>query len=61
MSDADQFLEDARKSFRLASDSTEARSVEHYAEMGRDYLQLAHEAAKLAVAPKASSKWWKLP
>lgn len=60
MSDADRFLDDARRSFRLASDSTEARSVEYYAEMGRDYLQLAHEAAKLALAPKASPKWWKL-
>jgi len=61
MSDAEHFLEDARKSFRLASDSIEARSVEHYAEMGRDYLQLAHDAVALAVVvPKPAPSWWRL-
>ena len=62
MSDAEQFLEDARKSFQLASNATEARAVEHYAEMGRDYLQLSHDAAKLVVVPsRPSPSWWKLP
>lgn len=49
MTDADQFLADARKSFRLAADSTEAKSVERYARLGLDYFQLAHEAAQLAI------------
>jgi hypothetical protein len=57
MSDAKNFLDDARKSFRLASDSTEAKSVEHYAEIGHDYLQLAHDAAK-QVVPKSPPSWW---
>lgn len=61
MSDANHLLDDARKAFRLASHSTEAKSVEQYAEMGWDYLQLAHDAAKLAVVPGAPPKWWKLP
>jgi hypothetical protein len=62
MSDAEQLLEDARISFRLASDSFQATAVEHYAEMGRHYLRLSHEAAKIVIlASKPPSKWWRFP
>jgi hypothetical protein len=47
MSDADHFLQDARKSFQLASEATGLKEIERYAAMGRDYLQLAHKAAKV--------------
>lgn len=59
MSDAENFLEDARKAFGLASNSTQVRAIEHYAEMGRDYLRRAHEASQLVVSPlkPASSGW----
>ncbi len=33
MSEADEFLEDARRSFRLRADSTEIKSIEQYAAM----------------------------
>jgi hypothetical protein len=61
MSDAEQFLDDARMAFRLASDSLQTRAVAHYAEMGRDYLQRSHDAAELVMhlAVPATS-WWKL-
>lgn len=48
MSDADDFLVNARKAFRLASDSTDVKSVTRYAEMGCGYLQLAQDAANLS-------------
>jgi hypothetical protein len=57
MSEADAFFQDARKSFRLAADSIETRDVEHYAGMGRDYLKLAHAAAKLKEADIIPSLW----
>lgn len=61
MSDAEQFLDDARRAFGLASNATQTKSVERYAAMGREYLQLAHDAAELAVpSPKARPSWWKL-
>jgi len=57
MSEADTFFQDARKSFRLAADSIEIRDIEHYAEMGRDYLKLAHNAAKLKETDITPSLW----
>ena len=64
MSEAEQFLQDARKSFRLAADSFQTRAIEHYSGMGRDYLQLAHDAAKIVEnAPRElrPPSWWRLP
>jgi hypothetical protein len=57
MSEAEDFLEDARKSFRLAANSTQPSAVEHYAEMGRNFLRLSHEASKVVVS-KPASHWW---
>ena len=47
MCDTEDFLENARKSFRLAGASDKAEYIEHHSSMGRDYLKLAHDAAKL--------------
>ena len=60
MTEAEKLLEEARLAFRLASDATVAISVEYYAEMGRESLRLAHEAAKIVVraVPKPSPSWW---
>ncbi len=58
MSDAEQFLEDARKAFQLAANSMQAKAIEHYAEMGRDYLKLSHEAARVVILASKPS-WWK--
>ena len=44
---AQSFLDDARKSFCLAAKATKLEETERYAAMGRDYLQLAHHAAKI--------------
>lgn len=62
MNEAEQLLEDARTAFRLASNSYQVAAVEQYAEMGRHYLRLSHEAAKIVVmAAKTPSRWWTLP
>jgi hypothetical protein len=45
-------LEDARKSFSLAAKATGQKEIERFAAMGRDYLGLAHQAAKLDTAPR---------
>lgn len=47
MSEPNDFLRDARKSFRLASEANGPNEIERYAAMGHDYLQLAHAAAKV--------------
>jgi hypothetical protein len=63
MSEAKHFLQDARKSFRLASEAQAPKDIERYAAMGRDYLQLAHKAAE--VEPKHNHdpqpSLWRLP
>jgi hypothetical protein len=58
MSEANNFLQDARKSFQLASEANGPKEIERYAAMGREYLQLAHEAAK---AEPSLPSLWKLP
>ena len=58
MSEAKKFLQDARDSFRLASEANGPKEIERYAAMGRDYLQLAHEAAKIEPSPPSL---WRLP
>jgi hypothetical protein len=55
MSEARYLIEDARKSFRLASIAQGPDEMESYVKMGREYIQLARTAAKvgerLAVPP----------
>jgi hypothetical protein len=58
--DPEVLLENARKSFMLASKAPTGVDIARYAAMGRDYLVLAHEAAKIdATTPKPS--FWDLP
>lgn len=57
INNAQNFLDDARKSFCLAAKATGMKETERYAAMGRDYLHLAHEAARLSEAPPAVSSW----
>ncbi len=58
--DAEQLLENARKSFMLASKAILGNDIARYAAMGRDYLVLAHQAAKIdTTVPKPS--FWDLP
>jgi hypothetical protein len=52
------FIEDARKSFRLASTAQAEHEMERYALMGRDYMQLAHDAGKLK-DPKELPELWR--
>lgn len=60
MGEADQFLQNARLSFRLASDAAEPKSVEHYSRVGREYLQRALAVAPLnmSVVKPVPSWWW---
>ncbi|MDP2408961.1 MAG: hypothetical protein Q8M26_01615 [Pseudolabrys sp.] len=60
MCTAENYLEDARKSFCLAKLATGTREADRFAAMGRDYLQLAHRAAELATVPREQS-FWRLP
>jgi hypothetical protein len=61
MSEAENLLQDARKSFRLAADSFRTKDIERYAGMGRSYMQLAHDAAKIIESPTLPSLWnWAL-
>ena len=46
MSEAAHFMDDARKSFRLASTAQGIDQMESYAKMGREYMQLVRTAAK---------------
>jgi hypothetical protein len=58
--DAEVLLENARKSFMLASKAPTSLDIAHYAAMGRGYLVLAHQAAKIdATTPERS--FWDLP
>jgi hypothetical protein len=45
--EAENFLEGARQSFRLAAASIHAKDIEHHAGVGRDYLRRAHKAAEV--------------
>jgi hypothetical protein len=63
MGEAKTFLQDARNSFRLASEAKGPKEIERYAAMGRNYLHLAHQAAE--VEPKQNNdpqpSLWRLP
>ena len=52
------FIEDARKSFRLASTAQAEHEMERYALMGCDYIKLAHDAGKLK-DPKELPRLWR--
>ena len=52
------FIEDARKSFRLASTAQGEHEMERYAAMGSDYIKLAHDAGKLK-DPKELPELWR--
>jgi hypothetical protein len=51
MSEAEHFLQDARKAFRLASDAISAADIERHAGHGRFYLRVAIDAAKAIEKP----------
>lgn len=58
--DAELLLENARKSFMLAGKAVNGSDIARYAAMGRDYLELAHQAAQIVgTTPKPS--FWDLP
>ena len=59
MSEAAHFMEDARKSFRLASTAQEIDQMESYAKMGRDYMQLVRTAANVGTKNCSPSLWGK--
>jgi hypothetical protein len=63
MVEAEQFLKNSRKCFLLAGAAREAKGKERYAAMGRDYLQLAHDAAKVKPIQihRATASWGSLP
>jgi hypothetical protein len=57
---AEEFLQNARRSFMLAGRAVARADIERYAAMGRDYLELAHAAAR--VDEQAPTKpFWDLP
>ena len=58
--DAELLLQNARKSFMLASRAPRGGDVARYAAMGRDYLELAHQAAKVD-AQTPMRPIWDLP
>ena len=43
-------LDDARKSFRLASQAADPADIERHAKAGREFLLLAHQTAELSAA-----------
>jgi hypothetical protein len=57
MSETKYFIEDARKSFRLASTAQGEHEMERYALMGRDYIKLAHDAGKLKDPKELPGLW----
>jgi hypothetical protein len=59
MSEAKHLIEDARKSFRLASTAQGPDEMENYVKMGREYIQLARIAAKVVVEDTSPSLWRK--
>ena len=54
MSNSQKFLEDARTCFRRAAEAIETKSMLLFADMGREYLRMAHEAAALSDGSRKS-------
>jgi hypothetical protein len=50
MAESSRLLEHARRCFELASRSASAKNVGSFAELGREYLRLAHEEAAISEA-----------
>jgi hypothetical protein len=48
--DAELLFENARKSFMLAGETPSSGDIARYAATGREYLELAHRAAKVEAA-----------
>jgi hypothetical protein len=48
--DSELLLQNARKSFMLAGEAPSSGDIARYAAMGRNYLELAHRAAKVDAA-----------
>jgi hypothetical protein len=59
MSEAKHFIEDARKSFRLASTAQGPEEMESYVKMSCEYIQRARTAAKIGVGDTSPSLWQK--
>jgi hypothetical protein len=53
MSEAKRFLQNSRKCFFLVGEARDAKGRERSVAMGRDYLQLAHDAAKVKTDTKS--------
>lgn len=47
MAEGSKLLEHARRCFELAAKSPNANNVEMFAELGREYLRMAHEASAI--------------
>jgi len=60
MSETENLMEDARKSFRLASTAPGIDQMERYAKMGREYMQLVRRAEKAGAENDSPSLWGKL-
>ena len=54
MSETEHFMEDARKSFRLASTAQGIDQMESYAKMGREYMQLVRTVSKISKVERTS-------
>jgi hypothetical protein len=60
MSETAHFMEDARKSFRLASTAQGIDQMESYAKMGREYMQLVRTASKAEGTAILPTLWPKI-
>jgi hypothetical protein len=56
----EEFLQNARRSFMLAGRAVARADIERYAAMGRDYLELAHAAARVD-EQRPAKRFWDLP
>jgi hypothetical protein len=54
---AEEFLQNARKSFILAGRAAAKADIERFAAIGRDYLELAHAAARIDEQQPAKRIW----
>jgi len=58
MGKTDQYLEQARRCFRHAAQASDAATVAKYAELGRQFLQLAHIDATIAPTDVGATGNW---
>jgi hypothetical protein len=57
---AEELLQNARRSFILAGRALAKADIERYAAIGRDYLELAHAAARID-EQRPAKRFWDLP